>query len=136
MRITIIYDNEVREEGLQADWGFSCLIEAKEVPQILFDTGTSGSILLHNMKILGIDPSAIGIIVISHGHGDHTGGLSSILEVNKDAEIYLPASVGGTLSGRKVTKVKQPIQICENVFSTGELKGTEQSLALKTDKGI
>jgi 7,8-dihydropterin-6-yl-methyl-4-(beta-D-ribofuranosyl)aminobenzene 5'-phosphate synthase len=27
-------------------------------------------------------------------------------------------------------------QICENVFSTGELQGVEQSLALKTDKGI
>jgi 7,8-dihydropterin-6-yl-methyl-4-(beta-D-ribofuranosyl)aminobenzene 5'-phosphate synthase len=28
------------------------------------------------------------------------------------------------------------MQICENVFSTGELEGTEQSLALKTEKGI
>jgi 7,8-dihydropterin-6-yl-methyl-4-(beta-D-ribofuranosyl)aminobenzene 5'-phosphate synthase len=136
MKITIVYDNEVCQKELIADWGFSCLIQAENAPQILFDTGTSGSILLHNMKILGIDPAAIGIIVISHPHGDHTGGLSSILEVNKDAEVYLPASFGRTIPGRKVTKVKQAVQICENVFSTGELKGTEQSLALKTDKGI
>jgi 7,8-dihydropterin-6-yl-methyl-4-(beta-D-ribofuranosyl)aminobenzene 5'-phosphate synthase len=32
--------------------------------------------------------------------------------------------------------VKDAMQICENVFSTGKLEGIEQSLALKTEKGI
>jgi len=32
--------------------------------------------------------------------------------------------------------VKDPIQIRDNVFSSGELEGVEQSLALKTDRGI
>mgnify|MGYP001064896672 CR=1 FL=1 len=136
MRITIIYDNEVREEGLQADWGFSCLIEAKEVPQILFDTGASGSILLHNMGILGLDPGAIRIVVLSHPHWDHVGGLSDILEVNRDAEVYVPGSFRRTIPGRKVTSVREPLQICEGVFTTGELEGIEQSLAINTDRGV
>ena len=136
MKLTVIYDNEVCQKELMADRGFSCLIQAQGAPQILFDTGASGSILLHNMRVLGIDPSVIGIMVISHPDWDHTGGLSDILEVNKDAEIYVPQSFSGTLPGRKVTKVKQAVQICPDVFSTGELKGIEQSLALNTEKGI
>ena len=136
MKITIIYDNEVRKQGLKADWGFSCLIEAPGVPPILFDTGASGSILLGNMKELQLSPSAIGIIVISHAHWDHTGGLQAILELNDDAELYLPASFGHAISGRTVVEVTDARQICENVFTTGELEGIEQSLVLETDKGI
>lgn len=136
MKVTIIYDNEVRKQGLKADWGFSCLIEGQNTPPILFDTGARGSILLHNMKELGVSPSAIGVVVISHGHFDHTGGLQDILKLNKDAELYLPASFHRAISGRKVVKVTDACQICENVFTTGELKRIEQSLVLKTDKGI
>lgn len=136
MRITIIYDNEAIEQGLKADWGFSCLIEGQNTPPILFDTGASGTILLHNMKELGISVDAIGIVVISHGHFDHTGGLRDVLELNQDAELYLPASAGHAITGRKVVKVKDACQICEDVFTTGQLKGIEQSLVLKTGKGI
>ena len=136
MKVTIVYDNEVNKEGLKPGWGFSALIETKNAPSILFDTGADSSTLLHNMKELSIDPKGIEIIVISHAHGDHSGGLRGILEVNKDAELYVPASLGGAIPGRNVTRVTGPLQISEEVFSTGELKGIEQSLALKTDKGM
>jgi len=111
-------------------------VETVKAPPILFDTGADSPTLLHNMEELGIDAKRIGIIVISHAHGDHTGGLSGILEINKEAEVYVPASFWGTIPGRKVVAVTSPLQISERVFSTGELKSTEQSLALKTDKGI
>ncbi len=136
MKITIVYDNEVKKEGLRAGWGFSALVEDVEVSPVLFDTGADGPALLHNMKELNIDPHDIDTIVISHGHGDHTGGLSEILKINKIAELYLPSSFRGAFPGRKVTMVKRPVQIRENVFSTGELEGIEQSLALKTDEGL
>jgi 7,8-dihydropterin-6-yl-methyl-4-(beta-D-ribofuranosyl)aminobenzene 5'-phosphate synthase len=136
MRVTIVYDNEVSQPGLESGWGFSCLIETESRALILFDTGPDGATLLYNMKQLGIYPGNIGAIVISHAHDDHIGGLWDILEVNRDAEIYLPASLRARIQGRKVTLVRQPIQISEGVFSTGELKGIEQSLALSTDNGI
>ncbi len=137
MKITIVYDNEVKKRELRAGWGFSALIESKKAPPILFDTGADSPTLLHNMKELNIDPKDIGIIVISHTHGDHTGGLPELLRINTSAELYLPSSFWGTFLERKVTIVgKDAVQICENVFSTGEIEGIEQSLALKTDKGI
>jgi 7,8-dihydropterin-6-yl-methyl-4-(beta-D-ribofuranosyl)aminobenzene 5'-phosphate synthase len=127
MKITVVYDNEVEKEGLRAGWGFSALIESEKEPPILFDTGADSPTLLHNMKELNIDPKNIEAIVISHAHGDHTGGLS---------EIFLPASLGVTLPGRKVTVVREAMQIGKDVFSTGTLGGIEQSLALQTEKGI
>ncbi|HEY55169.1 MAG TPA: MBL fold metallo-hydrolase [Dehalococcoidia bacterium] len=136
MRITIVYDNEVSQPGLESGWGFSCLIETESRALILFDTGADGATLLYNMRELGIDPSDIAKVVISHAHGDHTGGLQSLLEVNDGAEIYLPSSLMALIPGRKVTPVRQSVQIAEDVFSTGELKEVEQSLVLRTKKGI
>ena len=136
MKITIVYDNEVREGGLKRGHGFSALIEEAALSPLLFDTGADGSTLLHNMKELNIDPQDISIIVISHAHGDHTGGLSEILRINKTAELYFPSSFKRAFPGRKVTMVEGPIQIRKNIFSTGELEGIEQSLTLKTDRGI
>jgi len=137
MKTTIVYDNEVKKEELRAGWGFSALIEGEKIPPILFDTGADSPTLLHNMKELDIDPKNIGVIVISHAHGDHAGGLSEILKRNKSAELYIPSSFKSAFPGRKVTIVsKDTVQICQNVFSTGELEGIEQALALKTEKGI
>ncbi|MCD6568435.1 MAG: MBL fold metallo-hydrolase [Dehalococcoidia bacterium] len=135
MKLTIIYDNEIHQEGLQADWGFSCLIEAENTPMILFDTGASGTILLQNMKKLGIDPKAIPEVFISHYHWDHTGGLQDFLRESKDARIFVPGSY--KVSGAKnVTEVKTPLQLHENIFSTGELKGIEQSMIVRTKSGL
>ena len=142
MRVTIIYDNTVHKEGLQSDWGFSALIEVDSAPEqvqcgarILFDTGANGKILLDNMKKLNIDPASIEEIFISHSHFDHTGGLSEFLNVSKVAKIYIPTSFRG-VKNSGVVKVSEAIKIHENVFSTGELDGMEQGMAVKTEKGI
>lgn len=136
MKVTIIYDNEVSKAGLRAGWGFSAFIESEKAPPILFDTGADSPTLLHNMKELNIDPKSMDTIVISHAHGDHTGGLSEILRINETARLFLPSSLRRAFPGRAITMVKDAIQIREGVFSTGELEGVEQSLALKTEKGI
>ena len=136
MKITIVYDNCSVAAGLRTGWGFSCLIESDHAPPILFDTGAHGADLLHNMRCLGIDPAQIGAIVISHGHGDHTGGLSDVLAVNRVAKIYVPASTRARIPGREVVPVTGPLQISEHVFSTGELAAMEQALAVRTAGGV
>ena len=134
MKITLIYDNTAYRNDLQSDWGFSALVEAENT-RILFDTGGNGEILLGNMEKLGIDPSSIDEVFISHAHYDHTGGLSAFLNKNKTAKIYIPPSFRG-LKGREVIPITRPTKIHENIFSTGELDGIEQSLCVQTDKGI
>lgn len=138
MRITILYDNDVYKEGLQADWGFSCLIEEPRQggARILFDTGTNGFILLSNMEKLNIDPTTIDEVFISHAHFDHVGGLSAFLNVKRDVTIFVPPSLRGIKGVRKVVSVSNPLKIHENVYSTGEIDHIEQSMAVKIDKGI
>jgi len=134
MRITIIYDNESGKEGLKADWGFSCLVETDE-RKILFDTGANGSILLENMKVLDIDPTAVDDVFISHTHFDHIGGLSAFLNKNSNVVMYVPASLRGIRSVKEIVYVDKPIQIMEHVNTTGLLKDIEQSLVIQTTKG-
>jgi len=136
MKVTIIYDNEVYKEGLVADWGFSCLVKVENTPKILFDTGANGSILLSNMEKLGIDPASIDKVFISHPHFDHIGGLSAFLNVRSQVRVYVPVSLRGVRGAKEVISINEPQEFSERIFSTGELDGVEQSMAVKTDKGI
>lgn len=74
--ITVVFDNNPYKEGLATSWGFSCVVGGTE-KTILFDTGGEGSILSANMDALGIDPAEIDVVVLSHIHGDHVGGLGA-----------------------------------------------------------
>ena len=134
MKATIIYDNEVWKEGLRANWGFSCLVEADN-KKILFDTGANGALLLDNMEKLDIDPAEIDDVFISHAHHDHTGGLQDFLKLNSNVRVFVPTSFKAR-GAENVISVSDAITIYENIFSTGELKGMEQSMAVKIEKGI
>lgn len=142
LNITVVYDNNPYKPELETAWGFSCVIRGTQ-KTILFDTGGDGSILLSNMKRLDINPHEIDLVIISHIHGDHTGGLHSFLRENHKVTVYLPKSFPKDLKkdvqryGGKVSEVRGPLKICEDVYSTGEL-GTwikEQSLIIHTDRG-
>ncbi|MDY6791509.1 MAG: MBL fold metallo-hydrolase [Thermodesulfobacteriota bacterium] len=129
MKITIIYDNTAWDKSLEADWGFSCLVEAWG-KSILFDTGAKGNILLGNMDKLGIDPGKVDEIFISHSHWDHVGGLSDFLRKNP-VKVYIPASCPNPGFTDQWIRIKDSLRIHQNIFSTGELKGIEQSLVVK-----
>ena len=80
--VTIITENTVQGKGdaLCAEHGFSLFLERPDF-QLLFDTGPAGFATLHNAPRLGIDLRAADAIALSHGHGDHTGGLVGALRM-------------------------------------------------------
>ena len=57
---------------------------------ILFDTGGKGELLLSNMAAAGFMPDQIDSVVLSHAHGDHTGGLQDLLEINNEVKVFVP----------------------------------------------
>jgi 7,8-dihydropterin-6-yl-methyl-4-(beta-D-ribofuranosyl)aminobenzene 5'-phosphate synthase len=77
----------------EPDGGYSALIRYRG-QTILFDGGTSPVILEHNAEALGVDLTEVDTVVLSHNHGDHTGGINHVVAVNPDVAIYVPAGWG------------------------------------------
>ena len=141
--ITIVFDNNAYDSELKTGWGFSCLVSLDE-KEILFDTGSDSPGLISNMEKLKIDPKKIDIVVLSHIHGDHAGGLFGLLEIAHSIVVCAPQSFPESFKdrirvyGAKLVNVSEQMQIFDSVYTTGEL-GTwikEQSLVVKTDKGV
>ena len=90
MKISVVVDNGVPisvKKPFVAEHGFSILVE-HEGKKILFDTGWSSAVVA-NLSLLGVHPSAIDMVVVSHGHYDHTGGLYFVLQhAGKKMPIY------------------------------------------------
>jgi len=138
-----VFDNYEIDPELRTGWGLGCVVKTSR-ETLLFDTGGSSEILLANMAKMGIDPKSIGKVVISHIHGDHTGGLEGFLDKNSDVTVFIPDSFPGSFrnminrKGAKFVDVSKPAKISENIFSTGELYGPpqEQSLIIDSQKGL
>lgn len=64
------------------EWGYSALVEV-DGRKILFDTGAHPDVVLRNATELGMDLSTVETVILSHNHGDHTGGLIALREAEK-----------------------------------------------------
>lgn len=134
----VVFNNVPYKAGLATGWGFSCLIEG--LPEtVLFDTGGDGNILLSNMERLGLDVGAVDAVVLSHIHGDHTGGLGAVLARNPQVTVYLPESFPASFQqeivhhGAAVETIAGPSQLLEGVYSTGEMGWGVEEQALIVD---
>jgi 7,8-dihydropterin-6-yl-methyl-4-(beta-D-ribofuranosyl)aminobenzene 5'-phosphate synthase len=140
--LTIVYDNNAYDPRLRAEWGFACWVEYGDTV-LLFDTGGDGTILLDNMQTLGLDPQQIDVVVLSHIHGDHTGGLEQLLGTGVRPDVYLPSTFPTQYKNElrervTVHEVSEPQEILPGILSTGKmgLNVPEQGLVLKTSCGL
>ena len=83
-------------------------------------------------------------MIISHDFRDHIGALPAVLGRNHEVSVYLPASFDTEIvrsveaKRARVVSVEESVEICPNVFTTGEMGGEikEQSLIIDTHKGL
>jgi len=76
MKIKCVVDNRAGlKSNLYAEHGFSLLVEGND-QNFMVDTGQTPLVLEHNLNSMGI--ISVDGVLISHGHNDHTGGLSAI----------------------------------------------------------
>ncbi len=139
MKLRILYDNEAKK-GFKSSWGFSCLVG----DEILFDVGADLDTLIFNMRKASVKLDSINKVVLSHGHGDHVGGIR-ILTMLRDVELFTPKSFSGRYK-RMLTsypnvilrEVDEAKEISEGFYTTGELGRftKEQSLIVETDNGL
>jgi 7,8-dihydropterin-6-yl-methyl-4-(beta-D-ribofuranosyl)aminobenzene 5'-phosphate synthase len=139
VHITTVYDNTALDPNLACAWGFACLVG----DELLFDTGGNGRKLLFNMEQLGIDPAGIQTVVLSHAHGDHTGGLEGLLSTGIQPVVYAPCSFPtrfkvGVCSLTSLVEVAGPVEILPGIHTTGEMGAriVEQALVVQTAEGI
>ncbi|MDK2931894.1 MAG: 7,8-dihydropterin-6-yl-methyl-4-(beta-D-ribofuranosyl)aminobenzene 5-phosphate synthase [Bacillota bacterium] len=146
VRVTVLVDNLVRERKLWGEHGLSLLVETNG-RKILFDSGQSGEVLIHNSRELGLNLEDVDSVVLSHGHYDHTGGLASLLKKARGLDLYAhpeaferkyvktdenklreagcPLAKEKLLaSGAKLHLGRKPTWLCENTLLSGEIVGT------------
>ena len=80
MKLSVLVDNNTLiDKNYYGEPGLSFHIEDGE-NHILFDTGYS-DIFLRNASKMNIDIKSINYVILSHGHLDHTWGLSNLMGV-------------------------------------------------------
>lgn len=140
VKITTLSENSANS-GFIAEWGISFLIEA-DGWKILLDTAQSFSVA-YNAGILGLDLATIDKLVLSHGHYDHTGGLSDVIghtgaidiiahpdiwtakyAVYDDFQRYIGIPFGRQdmeIMGARFHFSKEPVWLADNIVTTGEI---------------
>jgi 7,8-dihydropterin-6-yl-methyl-4-(beta-D-ribofuranosyl)aminobenzene 5'-phosphate synthase len=82
-----------------SEFGLSIHLETQrenETRNVLIDFGYSSPTLLNNIDILGIDPTKLDAMVLSHGHYDHFGGMVGFLAATQGKrKPKLPFYIGG-----------------------------------------
>ena len=92
LRITMLVENTAVGPGIVAEHGLSYWIQYGD-RAVIFDTG-QGNVLAGNAWRLGVRLEDADIVVLSHGHYDHSGGLSDALRGNRPVELFLhPAAL-------------------------------------------
>ncbi|XCH79137.1 MAG: MBL fold metallo-hydrolase [Candidatus Dehalobacter alkaniphilus] len=87
MIIKALVENTSMSEEIKSEHGLSLYIETHK-HKLLFDVGAS-HLFAENAQKMGVDLSEIDLVVISHGHYDHGGGLKGFINVNTKAKIYV-----------------------------------------------
>jgi 7,8-dihydropterin-6-yl-methyl-4-(beta-D-ribofuranosyl)aminobenzene 5'-phosphate synthase len=76
------FTTEAMLDPLRAEHGFSALVtvtQGERTTRVLFDAGVSPDGMIENMRRLGLSPGDIDIVVLSHGHWDHTMGMGGLI---------------------------------------------------------
>jgi len=100
--------------------------------------------LLGNMARLNIDPTGIEKVVLSHIHGDHTGGLTGLVQAGARPTVYVPPAFPDNFKRQisaltELVEVETGQEIASGMYTTGELHGggvDEQALVVPTDAGL
>lgn len=101
VKITCVTENAAQRGSLYwGEHGLSFFIETAH-GNVLFDTGQTTSVLLHNLAALDKSLFAMDAVALSHAHNDHTGGLPVVLSHRPGIPLYANPDIGRARFSRK-----------------------------------
>jgi len=146
--ITVIYNHEGADTaGLVKRGGFSAFVRLED-RSLLFDAGGEASVILENLRSLGLGDAELEALVISHNHWDHVFGLPGVMSgVRNSPPVYVAASAALGIKQQfpraTVVGVDGPKHIAPEVWLTGPLEIefmgaplSEQALVLDHPDGL
>lgn len=92
MRIINLIENTPGIPGCLCEHGLSFYVETGK-HRILVDTGATDAFSV-NAEKLDIDLRQVDMVIISHGHYDHTGGILKFAALNPRAKIWIQRLAG------------------------------------------
>ncbi len=101
------------DEGFEPEFGYAVYIHY-DGADVLFDTGATPKTLEHNLRAAAIDPRSIDILVVSHNHPDHIGGISYMRKSNPAVKVYAPPAQ--PVDGDPVERVSDVYEISPNLL--------------------
>ena len=127
IKITTLSENSATGKCI-GEWGLSVLVETDDA-KVLFDTARSFTAVL-NAQTLGVDLAGVDMLVLSHGHYDHTGGLKDLLVHGGDIEIIAHPDIWAPKYKRPKNKKPEYIGI---PYSKDELENIGADFKLTTE---
>jgi 7,8-dihydropterin-6-yl-methyl-4-(beta-D-ribofuranosyl)aminobenzene 5'-phosphate synthase len=76
VKVTVLSTMLADRDGI-GEWGFAAIVEVDGY-RLLYDTGARKETVLRNAEELKVDLTDVTDVVLSHHHGDHTGGLMTL----------------------------------------------------------
>lgn len=106
MRLICVTDNCVaRGSSLWGEHGLCFWVETAR-GSVLWDTGQSAIVLLHNLELLNLADRPVTALALSHAHYDHTGALQAYIEGHPGLPVYGNASLLEPRYARSGEKVR------------------------------
>ena len=132
MKITTLMENTALSPLFTAEHGLSLFVETERC-RFLFDAGQTGA-FADNAGKLGIDLKAADFAVLSHGHYDHSGGMTTFLERNRRAKLYIQEEAFGVYCNgtQKYIGLDQRLRQSGRLVLTGDEYNIAPGLTLKT----
>ena len=110
----ILYDtSEPAVPGLKSDFGYAVYIHV-DGKRILLDTGTDPDVMEHNLAAAGVNVNELDMVIISHNHHDHAGGLERVRAMNPNVPVYVPPDQ--VFPVYDVQVVEDHLRLTSNVF--------------------
>jgi 7,8-dihydropterin-6-yl-methyl-4-(beta-D-ribofuranosyl)aminobenzene 5'-phosphate synthase len=125
VRLRCLVDNSVQAgSAFRGEHGLSFLVETDDGQRLLFDTGATGSVLLHDLACAGVGVESIDAVVLSHSHPDHTGGLATLLQRRAGLTVHAhPEVLRPRYSERDGTKTPRGLPMSsEEVMRQADLR--------------